>query len=73
MTNKELEVALRFYSRRTPFQPFLLEFFSGHQVLVDNREGVALFRQVWLFRRGAKEQALFHSSSVCRLLDIPKL
>jgi hypothetical protein len=70
MTNDELEAALRAYNRRQPFRTFLLEFISGTQVRVENREAVAFFKPLWLYRGPSRAQALFPSSCVCRLLDI---
>ena len=71
MSNEELEASLRTYNRRRPFRPYLLEFVSGIQVRIENRESIAFFKPFWLYRGPRKAQALFSSSSVCRLLDIP--
>ena len=38
MSNEELEASLRTYNRRRPFRPYLLEFVSGIQVRIENRE-----------------------------------
>lgn len=70
MTDEELERALRIFNRRQPFRPFLMEFMSGVQVRVDHREAIALFTNLWYYRGPNQAQALFPSSSVCRLLDI---
>ena len=71
MTNKELEVSLQAYLRRRPFRPFLVEFFSGTQVQVDYPDAIVSVNRVWHYRGRRKAQALFPSSSVCRLLDAP--
>jgi hypothetical protein len=71
MSNEELEASLRTYNRRRPFRPYLLEFVSGAQVRIENRESIAFFTSFWLYRGPRKAQALFTSSSVYRLLDIP--
>ena len=71
MTERELEASLRAYCRRRPFRPFLLEFLSGVQVVIDHPEGVgALANQIWLYRGPKGAQSLFPCASVCRLLDI---
>jgi hypothetical protein len=70
VTTEELEASLRAYERRLPFRPFLVEFVSGVQVRVDQREAIAFFGSVWLYRGPKKAQAIFPSSSVCRLLDL---
>jgi hypothetical protein len=70
VTNEELEAALRAYNHRQPFRPYLVEFMSGVQVRVNHREAIALFKPLWHYRGPKKAQALFPSSSVCRLLDI---
>jgi len=71
VTDQELDSALRVFSRRRPFRPFLLEFVSGEQVRMVHPDAIALFRQVWLYRGPKRMQAIFPSSSVCRLLDAP--
>ena len=71
MTDEELDLAVRVYNHREPFCPYLMEFFSGRQVPVDSREGVAfLAKLLWLYRGPSKAQSIFPGSSVCRLLDI---
>jgi hypothetical protein len=73
VTDGEMEASLQAYCRRRPFRPFLLEFFSGVQVVVDHPEGVAPVRnQLWYYRGPKHAQSLFPSSSVCRLLDRPE-
>ena len=69
MSNDDLKESLRAYLRRRPFQPFLVEFFSGVQIRVHHPEGIAPHRQFWIYRGPGKSQSLFLSSSVCRLLD----
>jgi hypothetical protein len=71
VTDAELERSLRAFNRRRPFRAYLLEFISGAQVLVEHREAVAFFSPLWLYRGSSKAQAIFPSSSVCRLLDSP--
>ena len=70
MSNEELEASLRTYNRRRPFRPYLLEFVSGIQVRIENRESIAFFTRFWLYRGPRRTQSLFQSSSVCRLLDL---
>jgi hypothetical protein len=70
VTDKELEAALRAYARRRPFRPFLLEFVSGTQVRVHHPDAIALINKLWLYRGPNRAQALFASSSICRLLDL---
>jgi hypothetical protein len=70
MTDQELESALRIFTRWRPFRTFLVEFVSGHQVRVDHPEGIARFKDVWLYRGPKRAQSVFPSSSVCRLLDL---
>ena len=71
MTDEELDKALRVYNHRQPFQPYLVEFFSGDKIRVEYREAIAfLSNLLWLYRGKGKSQSLFTSSSVCRLLDM---
>ena len=73
MTDGELDTCLRAYCRRRPFRPFVLEFFSSVQIVIDHPEGVAAVSdRLWLYRGPKNAQSLFPSSSVCRLLDIPE-
>ena len=69
MTDEELETSLRTYNRRRPFRAYLLEFVSGIEVRIENREAIARFNTVWLYRGPNKSQSLFPSAAVCRLLD----
>ena len=70
MTDAEFESALRAYNRVRPFRPYLVEFFSGHQVVVTHPEGFAFYEPLWLYRGSKQQQSLVPSSSVCRLLDL---
>ncbi|MBM3997118.1 MAG: hypothetical protein FJ303_23655 [Planctomycetes bacterium] len=69
MTDMELEASVRAYCRRRPFKPFIVEFFSGVQVVVDHPEGIGPLDGLWLYRGPNRAQSLFPSTSVCRLLD----
>ncbi len=71
MSDAELQLSLRAYGRRRPFRPFLLEFTSGAQVIVHHPEAVGPASTLWHYRGPQNAQALFASSSVCRLLDLP--
>jgi hypothetical protein len=72
MTEEQLTVGLRAFARRRPFRHFLLEFINGQRVRVQHPEGVAPFAGVWLFQEPNGDHAVFASSSVCRLLDVPQ-
>jgi hypothetical protein len=72
VTEEEFTVALRAFARRRPFRHFLLEFVNGQRVRIKHPEGVAPFAGVWLFQEPNKDRAVFASSSVCRLLDVPQ-
>jgi hypothetical protein len=71
VTDQELEWALRAYTRRRPFRPFLIEFVSGSQVRMEHPDAIAFVKPLWLYRGPKRAQTLFASSAVCRLLDVP--
>jgi hypothetical protein len=71
VTDQEFSVALRAFSRRQPFQSFLVEFVSGRQIQIKHPGGVAAFARVWLVHEAHGARVVFSSSSVCRLLDGP--
>ena len=73
MTDEQFSAALRAFSRRRRFRPFVVEFTNGNRVRIKNREGVAPFAgNVWLFVEPQGSHVVFASSSVCRLLDTPE-
>jgi hypothetical protein len=72
VSDEQLAVSLRGFSRRRPFRYFLIEFFSGEQLEVRHPEGVAPFAGVWMFHEADGRRVVFASSSVCRLLDEPQ-
>jgi hypothetical protein len=69
MTADALERALRAFARRAPFRPFLIEFTSGDRVPVAHPEAVGRRGELFLYRGRDHGQRVFHSSSVCQLID----
>lgn len=71
MSPAQFDMVLRGYCRRRPFQPFLVEFTSGHQMLVPHPEAVGPTAGVYLMRRSDAGYITFTSESVARFVDVP--
>jgi hypothetical protein len=69
MTTDVLERALRAFARRTPFRLFFIEFTSGDRVPVAHPEAVGRRGELFLYRGRDHGQRVFHSTSVCQLID----
>ena len=72
MTEEQFTLSLRAFARRRPFRRFIVEFQNGREIIIRHPEGVAPFAGVWLFQEPGGNRAVFASSSVCRLLDVPQ-
>ena len=70
MNPAQFEAALRGFCRRRPFQPFLVEFTSGNQMLVPHPEAIGPRAGVYLMRRTDAGYVLFAAESVARLVDV---
>lgn len=71
MTRDEFDAAYLAFSRRRRFRPFLIEFTSGHQMLVRHPEAVRHEGQVYVARSPDGGYALLVADGVARLLDAP--
>lgn len=71
MSPVEFETALRGYCHRRRFQPFLVEFCSGHQMLVPHPEAIGPKAGVYLMRNPDGGYVTFTAVSVARLIDVP--
>ena len=71
MTMAELEVCLRWYTRRRPFRPFLMEFTSGVQAVIPHPETIVVERELYVLRHRDGGYTVFPAESVTRLLDLP--
>ena len=70
MTPSQFEFTLRGYCRRRPFQPFLVEFVSGIQVLVLHPEAIGPKGGIYTLRRPDGGYEVFAAEGVCRLVDV---
>jgi len=70
MTFDNLERALCGFTRRKPFRPFFIEFFTGERLLVKHPEGARIENQLVTFISPNKKYRLFDCESVCQLLDV---
>jgi hypothetical protein len=71
MTRKVFAAALRGFTRRHPFRPFLIEFTSGDRLLVTHPEAVRFEGDVLVYLSPDRRYRLFDNESVCQLLDLP--
>ena len=71
MTPQEFDVACRAFCRRRPFRPFLIEFTSGHQLLISHPEAVGREAQFCTMRCPDGGHVVFTGDGVARLLDVP--
>ena len=71
MNRQELEWALRAFRDRRPYQPFIVEFFSGDRLLVRHPEAMAFEGDLLVYTAPGQPTSyrLFTAESVCQLLD----
>ena len=55
---------------RRPFQPYLIQFHSGDQVLVRHPEAVNFRGELVYHVSPSERYRLFDTTSVCQLLDV---
>jgi hypothetical protein len=72
MTHQNFKIAVRSFCRRRPFQPFLIEFFSGARFLVTHPEVVQSHNGLISVTSSQREHHLFEAASVCQVLDAPQ-
>ncbi len=71
MTRDQFDVACRAFCRRRPFRHFMIEFGSGHQVVVGHPEAVRSEAELYLIRSPDGGYVVFAAQTVTRLLDLP--
>lgn len=71
MTAQSFQRALRAFTRRRPFQPYLVEFVSGEQITVHHPEAVATWSEDVIFTSREQRYRWFDATTVCQLLDVP--
>ena len=71
MTLNSFERALRAFTQRKSFRPFLIEFLTGERLEIRHREAVRLSDQLAVYVSPDRTYRLFDYSSVCQLLDNP--
>ena len=70
MTRQTLDRALRAFRGRRPFQPFVIEFFSGDRVTITHVEAVTFNGDALIYLSPQSQYRIFESGSVCQLLDV---
>jgi len=71
MTTEQFDVAYRGFCRRRPFRTILIEFTSGHQLLIGHPEAVRGEGDLYGMRCPDRGYVVFAADSVSRLLDVP--
>jgi hypothetical protein len=71
MNEDNLRIALRAFTRRRLFQPFLVELVTGDRVLVAHPEALTWRGTVLYFISPQDLNRLFDHTSVCQILDVP--
>lgn len=69
MITANFERALRTFSLRHPFRPFVVELVTGERLQIANPDLIALFGDMIMFMGSQGRYRLFDASSVCQLLD----
>ena len=73
MTADDLQRMFRALAKRRPFRPFLIELKSGDRILVSHPEAVNRYGELFIHRAPDHTQRVFTGSSVCQLVDLPKI
>lgn len=72
MTTATFERALRIFSLRRPFRPFIIELGTGERITVVNPDFVAMFGDMIAYMNAKGRYQLFDASSVNQILDAPE-
>jgi hypothetical protein len=72
MTGQNFQIALRAFTRRSRFRPFLVELISGDRFRVGHPEALTMRGKVAMYVAPDKAVKLFDSESVCQLCDEPR-
>ena len=69
MTSDNFQAALLAFARRRPFKPFVIEFMTGHELLIKHPEAVTLRDELGFYGSPQGTHRLFDSQSMCQLTD----
>ena len=61
--------ALRSFSKRRPFRPFRVEFFTGEEILVRHPEAMDIRGNIVAFIAPNRHVRFFDSYSICQFLE----
>jgi len=70
MVAKTFVRALRSFSRRTPFRPFLVELVNGERIIVDHPEALAFNGGAGVYVGPRGEFTIFDHEGVANVRDI---
>jgi hypothetical protein len=71
MRRDTFKVALRAFTKRRQFQPFVVELKTGFRLIVRHPEALMLRGDVAMFIRRNRTHRLFDASSVNQLCELP--
>jgi hypothetical protein len=71
MTAANFQRALRGFSQRAPFRPYLVELVSGDRFRVTHPEALSLRGSTALYLGPNRAYRVFDSEGVCQLFDPP--
>jgi hypothetical protein len=69
MSPQNLQIALRSFTQRRPFQRYIVEFNNGHHIRVHHPEALHLRGTLAVFVTPQNHYILFDSDSVTRVCD----
>ena len=71
MTTDNFVRALKPFTRRKPFRPFVVEFITGEQLVVTHPELVSIDGELFVHVDPKHRYRVFDSTSICQILDLP--
>ena len=71
MSSNDLAIALRAFTKRRPFRPFIIELKSGTQFVVTHPEAIDRKENFFVFWGPKFSHAVFTGESVCQLIAPP--
>jgi hypothetical protein len=69
MNGAELHKAIRAFTTRRRFRPFLIEFTSGDRILVSHPEAIRRYEELFLYSGTDGHYRVFPPTHVCQLIE----
>lgn len=71
MTFDNLMLGLNAFLRRRPFLPFVVQLFTGENILIAHPEAFRPHGRAFLYNGLNNRSRVFDAASVCQILDLP--